>query len=79
MGDGVEFDIVVAFLVVGGRVGVWSDAMTDGRTGIIEVGGIMATVVIHVVDVIFGFDVWVKLANLGEGLFPSVVRLVDSI
>ena len=53
--------------------------MTDGGTGIIEVGGIVAAVVIHVVDVIFGFDVWVEVANLGEGLFPSVVGLVDSI
>ena len=53
--------------------------MTDGGTGIIEVGGIVAAVVIHVVDVIFGFDVWVEVANLGEGLFPSVVLLNDII
>ena len=53
--------------------------MTDGRTGIIEVGGIVAAVGVRVVDVVFGFDVWVEVANLGEGLFPSVVGLVDSI
>ena len=53
--------------------------MTDGGTGIIEIGGIVAAVGIHVVDVIFCFDVWVEVANLGEGLFPSVVGLVDSI
>ena len=47
--------------------------------GFIEVGGIVAAVGIHVVDVIFGFYVCVEVANLGEGLFPSVIGLVDSI
>ena len=53
--------------------------MTDGGAGVVEVGCVVAAVGVHVVDVIFGFDVWVEVANLGEGLFPSVVGLVDSI
>jgi hypothetical protein len=53
--------------------------MTDGGTGIIEVGGIVAAVGVHVVDVIFVFDVWVEVTKLGEGLFPSVIGLVNSI
>ena len=51
--------------------------MTDGGTGIIEVGGIVAAVGVHVGDVGFEFDVWIEVADVSEGLFPSVECLVD--
>ena len=51
--------------------------MTDGGAGVVEVGCIVAAVVVHIGDVGFEFDMWVEVADVGEGLFPSVECSVD--
>ena len=51
--------------------------MTDGRAGVVEVGCVLVAVSVCVGDVGFEFDVWVEVADVSEGLFPSVECLVD--
>ena len=51
--------------------------MTDGGAGVVEVGGVMAAVGVHVGDVGFEFGVWVEVADVSKGLFPIVQGLVD--
>ena len=51
--------------------------MTDGRAGVVEVGCVVAAVGVHVGDVGFEFDVWIEVADVSKGLFPSVECLAD--
>ena len=51
--------------------------MTDCRAGVVEVRGVVAAVGIHVGDVGFEFNVWIEVADVSKGLFPSVKCLVD--
>ncbi len=51
--------------------------MTDGGAGVVEVGGVVVAVGVHVGDVGFEVDVWVEVADVSKGLFPSVEGLVD--
>ncbi len=57
---------------------VGSNVVTVGRAGVVEVGGIMTAVGVHVGDVGFQFDVWVEVADVSKGLFPSIKGVVDS-
>ena len=51
--------------------------MTDGGDRVVEVGCVVAAVGVHVGDVGFEFDVWIEVADVSKGLFPSVECLVD--
>ena len=51
--------------------------MTDGGAGVVEVGCVVAAVGVHVGDVGFEFNVWIEVADVSKGLFPSVKCLVD--
>jgi hypothetical protein len=51
--------------------------MADGRTGVVEVQGVVAAVGVHVGDVGFVLDVGVEVTDVGEGLFPSVKSIKD--
>ncbi len=56
---------------------VGTNNMADGRTGVVEVGGVVAAVGIYVGNVSFDLDVGVEVADLGKGLFPSVKSMKD--
>ena len=51
--------------------------MTDRGAVVVEVGCVVAAVGVHFGDVGFEFDVWIEVADVSEGLFPSVECLVD--
>ena len=51
--------------------------MADGRTGVVEVGVVVAAVRVCVDNVGFELDVGVEVEDMGKGLFPSVKSMRD--
>ena len=56
---------------------VWSDLVNDALAGVVEVACVMEAVGVHIVEVFAGFDVWVEILNVGEGLGPGIEGLMD--
>jgi hypothetical protein len=74
---GLQDVVIEAFLVSRAIARAGSTLVTDASAGVIAVGCIMATILIHVFDVFFRLDVWIELAKSLESLLPSVEFPVD--
>ncbi len=56
---------------------VGTNEMADRATVVVEVGGVVAAVGVHVGNVGFDSDVGIEVADVGEGLFPGVESMKD--
>jgi hypothetical protein len=51
--------------------------VTDMLAGVVAVGCVVATVLVHVFDDFFSLDLWIELSESLEGLLPCVKFAVD--
>jgi hypothetical protein len=56
---------------------VRADMVADLWAWIVQVGGFVATLGVHVGDVFYGFDVWVEVLGVVEGFGPCLKFLED--
>ena len=56
---------------------VWADMVADMWAWIVQVGGVVVTVGVHLGDIFFGFGVWVEVLGVVEGLGPCSELLED--
>ena len=77
LGSEGEVVEVETFFVVIRCAWIGSNIVADGGTGVIEIGGVVAAVGVHVDDVCLESDVGVEVAYMSEGLFPGVEGVED--
>ena len=75
-GEGEVIEVEI-FLVVIRFAWIGSNIVADGGTGVAEIGGVVAAVMVHVGDVCLESDVGVEVAYMSEGLFPCVEGMED--
>ncbi len=77
MGGEGEVLKVETFFVVIRCDWIGSNIVADGGTGVVEIGGVVATVGVHVGDVCLESDVGEEVAYMSKDLFPGVEGMED--